>query len=1404
MNSKGRTVLQCGRIRRRRIPPSLLLLLGLMVLPVWRIAEASVTVDQVPLTVQQSLAPNIVLMLDDSGSMAWDVMPDYGYLSDTSSAALVSSSVNGLYYDPVVTYNPPFNSDGVSRYSNSSFTDAWISGFDQSGTRVDLRSYDGSSDTSRSGQSSSDIGYSVAIDTTPSPVAATVVCPSGYAGGFNSSGNCRKTSGSGSAAPTSITCPAGTSTSFSTSANVWQCVYPTALTQFFTYTVKSGNSYTRHYVGTSGSCATAALSTSVCHEDSTVRQNVANWFSYYRTRILMAKSGLMNAFASLESTIRFGFGSIDGGTQNGNRNYLNLPSLRYSYSDTYNNGTNYIAKVVPFGDGSSGTQKAQFWNWVDNAVASGGTPLRQALNAVGNYYQTAQPWQTSTADTTELACRQSYTILTSDGFWNDSSTGLPTTPFTTNVDNLVITTNTSSLDTRPAFCASAGYTLNTTNSANLGQCVLSGPQGTSTPSCSTSPWTSLSNSGSVNVACAANPVSKTPTCSRSNGTYNSSNGTCSRGQVVCESNPWTTLTGSGAGTTCVASPATRTPTCPAGYTLNTNNSSSNPGLCIQNGTETPSCPVASNPSSPSYTLTNTNSAQVNCERTLSSSSSSSSYTQTGSNGQSYTYTAGAPYADSYSDTLADSAMYYWLSDLRPSSDNKVPTSTEDPAFWQHMTTFTLGLGFTPTGISPNGTTIDQIFNWANGGTAINNFSWPQPTANSINNIADLAHAAVNGHGGFYSATSPDGFSNGIKDALKRVNERIGTGASLAANSTKLETGTTTYQAVYYTGRWKGDLKAFSVNPTTGVISSTPNWIASSTGVFPAAASRTIKTYNPSLAAGSREVSFSSPSNLSADQQTALGATTTAQQAVISYLRGDASNELKNGGSYRNRDTALGDIVDSQPVFVGAPDPNVFFGRTFTGSSDYPAFAANKLSRAPRIWVAANDGMVHSFDANTGAEVFAFLPDAVIRAGIKNISDPAYGGNSVPHQYFNDGELAVADVYYSSAWHTVLVGTTGRGPAKAVYALDVTNPAAPTVLWERSATDGLTNSNYIGQVTGRPVVAQTANGTWSVLMGNGYNSTSGRSALLKFDIQSGTLSVYTTDTTSNNGLAPPAVLIGNIADGISTKAYAGDLTGKVWEFGLAGTTGTSVYSARDADGAVQPITAGMLAGKDPLTGNLWLFFGTGRYLAQTELSDTSIQTWYGIIVQSSNSSLVSNLSSGRAALREREIVAEQSATSTRVAARAISSGSASDMVGKSGWYTDLVLSGGTARGERMVNANQFQGSLLIGTTRIPESSDPCSPSGSGWIMAINPFTGTAPDSTFFDINNDGQFNSSDTITIDGTTYVVAGVGFSSIPNNPIFVGNTMLISFDNASTGSINTRGTVGALRRQSWRELVAQ
>ncbi|UJJ56530.1 MULTISPECIES: pilus assembly protein [Rhodanobacter] len=1200
-------------------------------------------------------------MLDDSGSMRWDIMPDYGSLSDKSRDALVNSDVNGVYYNPTVKYTVPPQANGTP-YPSATFDAALTNGFDKSSPAVDLSTYRGAYDVYNTNYVGTLVQYSIAVaDKGASSYAPASGCPADTAiSGGAQPGYC--------AFNDTSNVPTVRFNFFATNGYFYvsRCksisdVYTdsnnscTPGHSFFTYTtVNTGGGYTRHYVAkVAGDCTTAGLASDVCDETDAARQNVATWFSYYHTRILMARSGVMSAFATIDPLFRVGFSSING------TNTAGMPTGAVTV------GGKTIAAVQPFGDGSSGTQRASLWSWLTGVTPfKGGTPLRLSLDAVGQYYKADQPWQTSASDTTELACRQSYTILTTDGFWNG---GTP---------------------------SSIGNVDNTT-----------------------------------------------------------------KGPI------------------------------------------------------------------------------------------------TGPNNQPFTYNPGLPYSDSQSDTLADVAMKYWINDLRPAV-NEVPTSKEDPAFWQHMVTFTLGLGFDPVYAKGGATVpVDQIFAWANGDSsqAISGFSWPVPGADKIENIADLAHAAVNGHGGFASAKTPDEFSAALKKALQRASDRVGTGASLAANSTQLKTGAFAYQANYYTGNWKGDLKAIAVDPNNAMLALTPTWTAASK--LPAAIDRKIYTYNPDVAPVAA-VAFTDPATLSSAERPALGVDATAQQNMINYLRGDSSKEMSaKNGIYRTRETPLGDIVNSQPVYAGQPEANQFVGQVFTGSDTFGSYSAT--TRQGLIFVAANDGMLHAFNADTGAEVFAYLPAAVITSGLSNLSKPDYGSTSVPHQFFNDGELTIADVYFGSAWHTVAVGTTGRGTARAIYALDVTNPASITLLWERSAGDGKANADSIGQMTGKPVIAQTdavasnttGDANWSVLIGNGYNSKNGTAALLQFAVKDGTLSVHATDATTANGLAAPAVWMGDLSVGISTVAYAGDAQGRVWSFGLNKattrggvttyaptpiSTGTKLYTAMDAasGGNAQPITGGMLIGKNPLTQDLWVFFGTGQYLNSSDLTTTTTQSWYGLIVSSATSGLAVDGTKARSSLVQRSIIAETPgtpevlnadgtvATAAIAPARAVTATpSSSDMAGKSGWYIDLLSPTSTTapdgtvtytpnqtqQGERIVTPNQFQGNQLLATTRIPQAADLCNPSGRGWIMAVDPFTGTNPKSSFFDLNGDGQINQpADWIVVGGKPVAAGGMGFSSLPNNPIFMGGSMLVSFDNGSATSIKTSGTSGTLQRVSWRELIAQ
>jgi type IV pilus assembly protein PilY1 len=153
-------------------------------IPVAMAATVTVTVDQSPLTLRQPIPPDITLMLDDSGSMAWDVMPDYNYLGATqgspTASELTSSAVNGLYYNPNTVYGPPTKVDGTL-YPAASFNASWVDGFNTGTGTVDLTTYDGSSDTSQQGTSSSNIGYTQSFTVTTSGTPYPPNCKSGYA-----------------------------------------------------------------------------------------------------------------------------------------------------------------------------------------------------------------------------------------------------------------------------------------------------------------------------------------------------------------------------------------------------------------------------------------------------------------------------------------------------------------------------------------------------------------------------------------------------------------------------------------------------------------------------------------------------------------------------------------------------------------------------------------------------------------------------------------------------------------------------------------------------------------------------------------------------------------------------------------------------------------------------------------------------------------------------------------------------------------------------------------------------------------------------------------------------------------------------------------------------------------------
>lgn len=627
---------------------------------------------------------------------------------------------------------------------------------------------------------------------------------------------------------------------------------------------------------------------------------------------------------------------------------------------------------------------------------------------------------------------------------------------------------------------------------------------------------------------------------------------------------------------------------------------------------------------------------------------------------------------------------------------------------------------------------------------------------------------------------PAGDANRMAASLRRAFENIvsaveGSGASFATNTTRLEAGARVYQASFFSGTWRGELDAFSADPTTGRLSSTPVWSASTS----------LPVWNTGRdlwvnSAGYRQ--FNSFSTLAPADQAALGTA-----ARMDFIRGDRSNESPAGAQFRQRQSPLGTFVNSQPVFVGRPDPRLFQGATFTGASDYASFAAGAAAtRRQMIYVGSNGGFLHGFDAGTGREEYAFMPNGVLRNQIATLADPTY-----LHRYQVDGDPTVAEVYDTqlNRWRTILVGTMGRG-GRSIFALDITNPDSVQFLWERSEVE----IPQLGNALNRPVIGQVANGDWRVILGNGINGSGSPQVVMirAVGAAAGSHVVVNTAADTANGMTGISVSDTN-GDFIADTAYGGDYKGNVWRItGLGGTpTAQLMFVARDADGNRQPITGSPRIGRNPddSPASFWVFFGTGSYLNENDLADPSVQTWYGLRDDAS-------LIAGRGELNDVLITAE-GLVGTRLA-RVVETVNPTDMLGRKGWYIDLISPGNVRRGERMVEPNLFQGRTLIGATRIPNIADVCAPGGSGFIMAIDPFTGGARLTNFFDVNNDNSINGSDNLG----GQVVSGLGFVSAPNNPTFLGRVMQVSLDDRSRETVLTDAGAGQPRRVSWREIV--
>jgi hypothetical protein len=511
-----------------------------------------------------------------------------------------------------------------------------------------------------------------------------------------------------------------------------------------------------------------------------------------------------------------------------------------------------------------------------------------------------------------------------------------------------------------------------------------------------------------------------------------------------------------------------------------------------------------------------------------------------------------------------------------------------------------------------------------------------------------------------------------------------------------------YRTMYFRGLWAGDIEARPINKNGSIDSSRElaGWEspASRLEKMDWDKGRIIFTSN-----GSKNVPFRW-NELSEQQRNELGGAVTGNQ-VLQYIRGDQNNESQNGGNFRTRQSLLGDIVHS----------NLYVWKHST-ATDSPTL----------LYVGANDGMLHAFNAATGHEVFAYIPSPLI-GKLNTLKNTDY-----THEYFVDGQISIARVLKTQAEtqtqniRTVLVGTLGRGGA-GLYALDVTNPVRSTesdaskmLMWEITQNAEFGN---LGEVHGTAHITRLADDTAVAIFGNGFNPKgTGKSTLYAVNLFTGkkVLDIAVGDGTPSapSGLATPTLYDLDI-NGKADLAYAGDINGNLWKFDLTKKTGTKLFTTVGN----APITTPPMITPHP-NGGLMVVFGTGKLVQEDDAESEQKNAVYGIWdgAPKENSKLLKQSFDNEQTLNSKSY-------------RTISSEKPIWKSGNTnhyGWKVELP------EGERMVGEEptQYAGRFYLVTT------NPTTEFRKNWLNELDMITGSSQKCPAFDLDNDGVYCTSD--------------------------------------------------------------
>lgn len=1168
--------------------------------------------------------PNLMFILDDSGSMQWSYLGDevvkHGY---ENAVGYRSSLCNKIYYDPQVDYALPVRADGTL-FPAQEWTGARYDGFRADSPVIDLSS-----------------GFmawrsSVSVPSMPSTTSGSLLQPD---------------------------CSAAVACSPSNNGlpNLPAAGY------YFIYQGNQRDNLGSNAAddpckdikfdkdrGGSGPWVKVLVSSTSGPGNRDERQNFAIWFSYHRTRILAMKTAAGRAFNDIDENFRVGFSTIsESGTDSDQPGFLKISAF-------------------------DAVHKARFYAKLYATVPLSSTPLRAALAKAGQLY--AGKLLTGADDPVQYSCQRNFSLLATDGYWN---TGMETASYgPKKIDGRTDVGNQDNALPRPMYDGSGSAP---GSSPPIYVVRLTVPT-VRTPGFG---W-SVVNNISVN---GQNLMS------RLIGIDHSANLNLDATTFATRIADAITLGGFSAtasGTEIlIVAPASAGPL-------------SGPPVLDQAG----ALPISIGSFEPIPAA----------QRTIS--------------------------------TLADVAAYYYQTDLRNAAlgncrsnpevcTNNAPASDlGDEARHQRMVSYTLGLG--ASGLLHYQENYEQATTGDFYDIKTGNRNWPDPIyLNGPERIDDLWHAAVNGGGTYFNARNSQELARSLTLTMRAIRASVGSAAAAATSTQEPVAGDNMiFLSRYRTVNWDGELKAQRIDVANGVLLPTVLWSAQALLDQQSEARvdrRTIFTYAPdrsnrlkpflwSALTVDEKAHFSEmcnpPFKLSQCNQLSSPQRSLASGALlVNFLRGHTGDEDRPENInplFRRREHVLGALINAQPLFVARP--------AFRYVDDnYGAFRDEQAKdRSSMVYAAANDGMLHAFDAATGSEQWAFIPPAVLPS-LYRWADPNLDNR---FRYLLDGSPIAGDICPTAptstcdktAWRTILVGGLAGG-GRQYYALDITDPAAPKALW----VFGTAQDQDMGFAFGKPIITKRRNGRWVVVFASGYNNIGpgdGKGYLYVLDAFTGEhlekISTGAGSVASPSGLAQLNGWVDSVGDNTASRFYGGDLLGNVWRFDPddlvppAGKEAVQLVSLR-YDQQSQPVSTRPEL-SEILVGNQRVpvvSVVTGQYLGLADAADRSVQSLYTF-----KDTLDAQ---GLGVVQARSDIVTQTLTLNRAGTQQSVTQEPVNWLQKSGWVVHFT-GAQHADGERGTVDPEQQLGILRVLTNTPGNSV-CAAGGASWIYAFDFRSGT---------------------------------------------------------------------------------